>query len=206
MFYNPNDFEKSGNEGMVVSVGRGVWYPKTTTTECLMIDMAYLTKNFDLEKEYSTTITWTSNRGKESFILLDIEPPGFIRLRYTLTKKSGEKHDMNYRVYLTTTECNYGGKRYWFLCPSCTERCRILYLHPTGYRFTCRICNNLTYPSQQEGYPRWRAMRDAVYRYPEWERQYFRTRSEKKRRRLLKKMSRVEAGMRAIIAWGKRGR
>jgi hypothetical protein len=168
------------------------------------IDMKSLAKDYDLESKTVTILSWKDTWGKEESVILIIEPPGFIRLRYTITKKSGEKHKMNYRVYLTTTECNYGGKRYWFLCPSCTERCRILYLHPTGYRFTCRTCNNLTYASQQEGRPRWKAMREMIFEYPRWQRQYYRARSERKRRRLEKKLVRLGFGLQKIIDWGKR--
>src|SRR3989344_3872940 len=41
-----------------------------------------------------------------------------IRLQYTHTNRwTGEKESMDYRIELTTTSCNYGGKRYWFICP-----------------------------------------------------------------------------------------
>ncbi len=185
-------------------VGKGVWYPKTRTSECLQIDMAYLNKHFDLEKEHSATMSWTGSFGKRDRVCIRIEPPGFIRLIYTITKKSGEKIDMNYRVYMDMTECNLGGIRYWFVCPICQRRCRVIYLPPGGHRFTCRICNNLTYASTQEGYPRWKAIQEATFMLPKWERQYFRARSDKKRQRLLKKMRRVESGLKAFIAWSKR--
>jgi len=187
-----------------MSVGRGVCYPKTRTSECLSIDMVDLNKRFDLELESEEILSWKISSGKYSIITLEIEPPGFIRLIYTINNHSGEKTEMNYRVYLTTTECNYGGERYWFNCPQCGRRCRIIYKHPRGYWFTCRICNNLTYASQQEGYPRWKAMQDAVFKLPEWQHQYYRAKSEKKRRRLLRKMNRVTGGLQAIIDWGRR--
>lgn len=49
---------------------------------------------------------------------------------------------------ITWTACNYGGKRPYFLCPSCDSRVAILYL--IGRYFLCRRCHNLTYSSQNE--------------------------------------------------------
>lgn len=49
-------------------------------------------------------------------------------------------------VELTTTSCNYGNVRYWFTCPLCGSRCRLLYW--SNY-WACRKCQNLVYISQQ---------------------------------------------------------
>lgn len=54
------------------------------------------------------------------------------------------------RVLLDTTPCNYGGVRYWFLCPAsgCCRRVAILYL---GGRYpACRHCLRLAYRTQNE--------------------------------------------------------
>jgi hypothetical protein len=48
---------------------------------------------------------------------------------------------------LETTPCNYGGLRYWFLCPSCGTRRGVLYFDCGG--FECRECADLNYRSQQ---------------------------------------------------------
>ena len=51
-----------------------------------------------------------------------------------------------------------GGKRPWFLCPSCSRRCGVLY--SIGPRIMCRKCGGLSYESQSE--PRhFRALRKA---------------------------------------------
>ena len=51
-----------------------------------------------------------------------------------------------------------GGKRPWFLCPSCGRRCGVLYLIRS--RFLCRKCGGLSYECQNE--PRhFRALRKA---------------------------------------------
>lgn len=49
-------------------------------------------------------------------------------------------------VSVTTTSCNYGSVRYWFVCPHCQKRCRILYWH--NQRLQCRQCTQLIYDCQ----------------------------------------------------------
>ena len=51
------------------------------------------------------------------------------------------------RLSLDRMPCNYGGYRYWFVCPFCKQRCRIVYYH--GSIWQCRKCANLVYESQQ---------------------------------------------------------
>ncbi|MCA9947859.1 MAG: hypothetical protein KC449_30465, partial [Anaerolineales bacterium] len=55
--------------------------------------------------------------------------------------------------------CNFGGHRYWFICPLtangryCGRRVGKLYLAPGSRYFACRHCQNLTYRSSQESSP-----------------------------------------------------
>lgn len=49
------------------------------------------------------------------------------------------------RCDLETTPANYGGSRYWFLCPECGERKRVL-LYQNDY-LGCRGCLDIPYPS-----------------------------------------------------------
>lgn len=53
------------------------------------------------------------------------------------------------RIVLTTTSCNYGGIRYWFACPVCGKRCRVIYWQGQHNFWACRKCLNLVYRSQQ---------------------------------------------------------
>jgi hypothetical protein len=71
-------------------------------------------------------------------------------LRYVL---DGE--DFRYRVRLDKTSPNFGGVRWWLLCPiehdgtECGNRVSRLYL-PLGEKyFGCRVCHDLTYRSTQ---------------------------------------------------------
>ena len=61
-------------------------------------------------------------------------------------------------VEMDWTRLPSGGKRPWFLCPSCGRRCGVLY--SIGSRIICRKCGGLSYESQNE--PRhFRALRKA---------------------------------------------
>lgn len=51
------------------------------------------------------------------------------------------------RVQLTNSVGPRGGKRPWFVCPTCPRRVGVLY-HANGLPFRCRTCYGLTYPSQ----------------------------------------------------------
>jgi hypothetical protein len=103
----------------------------------------------------SAKLTWTigGSIGFDAFVGGEIE--SFVHLYYrqadVITK---EKRDFGYKVFLTTTPCYFGGKRYWFQCPTCGGRAGTLY--KLGNYFTCRNCAHLTYESKRENrrYPR----------------------------------------------------
>lgn len=59
----------------------------------------------------------------------------------SLEGKVGEEY-----VILEKSSCGFGGYRYWFLCPQCKQRYRILYLKKS---LICRKCGKLSYASQQ---------------------------------------------------------
>lgn len=53
----------------------------------------------------------------------------------------------NYTFKIDWMPCNYGGKRAFFLCPSCEQRVALLYC---VNHFACRHCHDLTYACQGE--------------------------------------------------------
>ncbi len=189
----------------MADVGRAVWEKKRTTDSCCRIDMTYLAKQvrFDMREWFS--LSWKSSWGRRDSILLIVEPPDRVRLQYTSTNRTnGISVDHNHVVFIESTPCNYGGKRWWFECPKCHRRCRIIYLAPGFDYFVCRICGNLIYESQQEGKSRWWALRQGIVLYPAMQDKYLRTRSPRKRAILRRKLNMMEAGQRKIIEWGKR--
>jgi hypothetical protein len=65
------------------------------------------------------------------------------------TAGAGLKH-AELPISLAWTQCNYSGRRPWFLCPGkgkdCGRRVAILY---AGETFVCRHCRQLAYPTQR---------------------------------------------------------
>ncbi len=60
---------------------------------------------------------------------------------------SADGDQVSERIGLDSTPCNYGGRRWWWLCPMCGQRRAILYL--LSERFECRTCCGLTYTTSQ---------------------------------------------------------
>lgn len=110
-------------------------------------------------------IKWTYGMsGNESSIGFTTDIGGdegdYIRLDYTHTsRETGEKEEMDYRVQLASTPCNYGGRRYWFICPLtkngqyCGRRVGVLF--SIGKWFGCRHCGEIAYAAQMRG-GKWR--------------------------------------------------
>ncbi len=54
------------------------------------------------------------------------------------------------RIVTTWTQTNFGGRRQWFLCPSCDRRCAIIYRRGAGPLWGCRECGGGRYLSERE--------------------------------------------------------
>lgn len=140
-------------------MSRYYWDKKEEADSLKKIQIWWLKKHKLLQDWCSSTIKWTNGfSGKESSVSIQIcvygEEPN-LRLTYTQTDQEGNKTDFDYKIPLTTTPCNFGGKRYWFICPFsangryCGRRVGVLYLG--GKYFACRHCYNLTYNSRNLG-------------------------------------------------------
>jgi len=53
------------------------------------------------------------------------------------------------QIPLRHTTPNYGGTRWWFLCPKCDQRVSLLHKPRESYCFFCRDCHDLSYQSSQ---------------------------------------------------------
>ncbi|CAH1853285.1 hypothetical protein R078131_00723 [Convivina intestini] len=62
-----------------------------------------------------------------------------------------------YKITIATTRPNYGGVRYWLVCPHCKQRKSLLY--QVGQTVQCRVCAGLYYPDQDN-----KARRDGFYK------------------------------------------
>ena len=126
-----------------------------TIEDCLRIDVNWLKRGGYLKTgcHISSTLHWSQNGrpigsiGFES--RLDLNPP-YVRLHYTWDKTE----QISYQVHLTRTRPNYGGVRWWFVCPGmrCGRRIGKLYKPPDSKYFLCRTCQHLTYTSCRESH------------------------------------------------------
>ena len=132
----------------------------------------------------------------------------YIRLQYTHTSNwTGEKESMDYEVRLTPTACNYGGVRYWFLCPlsrggmACGRRVGVLY--GIGKWFGCRYCGDVCYAAQNEG-GRFRICSitdvDVEKMENEMKRWYYRGEPTRKHRRLMRMREKNDMGWMMLAA------
>jgi hypothetical protein len=151
--------------------GSGNWYrgsKKDTTDDYCNLYINYLVKHGYLKEGIYNgggSLTWSVTRMGEkhtrssiSFKVNTLEGEGsYFQPIYT-NSKTKEKFD--YKIPITSTNPNYGGKRWWFICPlkGCSRRVGKLYL--TGTYFGCRKCLNLSYESQNEA-PHYRMLHKA---------------------------------------------
>jgi hypothetical protein len=125
---------------------RGRWYrwdKKPITDEVLDLDMIRFAKVVDLTRWLVGAWQWTWTSSHKASIGYTIAPGKGVWLRYTVSKEQ----EYNYLAHTTTTVQPFGGVRYWWLCPNCSQRVRILY--GTGSFFVCRRCAGVYYGTQQ---------------------------------------------------------
>lgn len=120
--------------------------------ESLRVSSTYLHQEDLIQRgqefEKSSTLTYTSNRRKGKSTIGITTLPNEIQIDYTITdKRSGDKQEFSYSVTVEWTECNFGGYRPWFRCPSanCNERVEKLYKPPNENYFACRHCHDISY-------------------------------------------------------------
>lgn len=146
--------------------GRWGWHSKKNTVEeskCLEISWLSKQGYFSPGWKYGD-IKWKNASGQVTStigIVVSINDQdlneNYVRFIYTSTNTSTkEATKLDYKAELVTTSCNFGGVRYWFICPliingrACRRRVSKLYLASGSKYFGCRHCHNLTYTSCQE--------------------------------------------------------
>jgi len=144
-------------------MGRYYFDKKDTVEDCRSMSISFL-KMHDYLSENSCRpggISWKNCYGEETssigIVVSTFEGEKYVRFYYTVTNRSsGEKTDYDYKVALTTTRCNFGGVRYWFICPLsrngvyCGRRVGMLYSPPGSHYYGCRHCFDLSYESRNE--------------------------------------------------------
>jgi hypothetical protein len=131
---------------------------KKVVEDCKTISIPFLKEHGYLDSNRSGCVTWRISSGEEISSIgvdsnFDLIP--YIRINYkSMNYHTGQNTEYDYKVALTTTACNFGGVRHWFICPLCREgipchkRAAKLYLPPGHQYFACRHCYNLSYESR----------------------------------------------------------
>jgi hypothetical protein len=131
---------------------RYYYHRKATAEESCDITIFQLKKWGMLAGSTNRVVEWFSrNTGKKTarvVVVTEMEDEPLVMLLYSLTDRYGNETKYDQIVQLTTTPCNFGGERYWFLCPLCYSRVGALYLPRNDVRFACRHCNDITYQSR----------------------------------------------------------
>jgi hypothetical protein len=142
-------------------MSRYYWDRKDTVEDCRSVSISFLNKHDYFYGYRCGRIFWTNSMGEETgsigIAVSTTDGENYARFYYTVTDhNTREKTDYDYKVQLTTTLCNFGGVRYWFICPLskngvyCGRRVAKLYLAPGANYFGCRHCYNLSYESRNE--------------------------------------------------------
>ena len=129
--------------------GSGRWADvvnrKIPVEMCRCLSIKQLREADFLHDGRSGEITWVNSVGVEigriDFVISG-DKDGVLHLKH-----SGQVID------IIQTPCNYGGFRYWFLCPGGCRAMK-LYLPPKAERFGCRKCYDLSWLSMQENHKR----------------------------------------------------
>jgi hypothetical protein len=176
-----------------MSVGRGVFWKKNTVEDALRLDTSRLCKYIDFDIAASGFTSWNNGNSQIGW---EVRPGSGMRLYYTATKHNREPVSLSYWVTMESTPCYFGGKRLWFRCPNtnCNRRCRILYKAPSSDYFLCRMCQNLTYRSQQEATTKADAIVAYLFEMPAIQQELmFGHCSAKRRRRLVQRLEKLYA-------------
>ena len=143
-------------------MGRWSYSSRWTVEESKSISTKFLNKHhyFDGGVRWGG-MNWSRNgeqTGSIGFTVSTVEGDEYVRFQYTQTdRNTDEKTELDYKVRIVSTLCNYGGRRWWFICPlvvngyACNRRVGVLYL-ASGKYFGCRHCYNLTYESSKESH------------------------------------------------------
>jgi len=143
-------------------MGRYSYSNRIKAEDLYKIDMTMLKKYsyvYNANKYQWGQVTWTNKYGDTQMtvnivIRTDDERKSMEATYDVKDSINGGFMSTSLVFSIVSTDCNFGGKRYWFKCSIsingqyCGRRIRILYR--CGDFFGCRHCFNLTYSSRNE--------------------------------------------------------
>ena len=140
--------------------GSGRTRTHTSIDDCLVLDTTQLRKLQMLPGmgKTSCTIEWQKWTERD---FIERKTQSY---RIQVTLQQGENPTISLyqgergrEVCLVSTPCHYGHVRWWFTCPTCAHRVRVLYINPKGNYPSpmtprCRECLKLHYSCQMQSY------------------------------------------------------
>lgn len=134
--------------------GSGRYGGRPTADASMRIDLAWMLRSGYAKEGAITqsTLHWNCGgqpSGSISYVAaMHLEGDEQLRLSYTRGEGEDKEH-VKQTVRLCHTRPNYGGKRWWMICPYRGVRVGKLYLPPGGDRFASRQAWQLGYQSQR---------------------------------------------------------
>ncbi len=124
-----------------------------TVEGCRSLDVRYLHSRGSLQPGLVFSMWWTNTRTGQEMASVGIrtyEDSIVLSYRYR-PRDTYESQGVEEQVHLTWTQCNYGGRRPWFVCPGQACGRRVALLYSAGQHYRCRHCYRLAYACQREG-------------------------------------------------------
>ncbi len=84
-------------------------------------------------------------------------------VKYALADECGSQILSEREQELVVDDCprQFGGSEPLLRCPSCSRRCRVLFMHPSATRFSCRECSALSHGKRERRRKRGRVRLDS---------------------------------------------
>ena len=135
--------------------GSGRYGGRPTADASLRIDLAWMLRTGRAKEGANLrgTLNWTCGGEPSGSISYDaiMHEPGEERLELSYARGSGDyREQVRQIIRLCHTRPNYGGKRWWMICPYRHVRVGKLYLPPGGDRFASRQAWRLGYQCQRD--------------------------------------------------------
>ena len=134
--------------------GSGRYGGRPTADASLKIDLAWMMRNGHAKEGCckAGALHWSCGgrpSGSISYTAI-MDEPGAERLELSYTRGEGsDRENVRQTVRLTFTRPNYGGKRWWMICPYQHIRAAKLYKPGSGDRFASRQAWRLGYQIQR---------------------------------------------------------
>ncbi len=138
--------------------GSGRQQGRPLANEALIIDIGWMVKTGrvipgGLVRGKVSWTCWGEPSGEIGYICDICDPEkALLMLRFeTIRHSTGEKRSHVQKVSLTYTSPNFGGRRWWMLCPFTGERVTKLYCPAGEEKFASRKTHGIGYYSQRIG-------------------------------------------------------